>query len=70
MNYLLHFLKNTKAHEGIPTESFTTKSLTKPAMIQPHNPADRKFNIVIYGIKESPTKTNKHICLEQDLYQM
>ena len=34
---------------------------------QHYNESDRKFNIVMYGIKESPPNTNRPNRLQQDL---
>ena len=60
----------------IVSNSLSTGNInSKPTHIIPSNKPlisatrfeDKKFNIVMYGIKESPPKTSKSDCLENDL---
>ena len=37
---------------------------------QKENASDRRFNIVMYGVKESPANTNRSTRLDQDLFNI
>ena len=66
-------LPNSKSTANIPPEASTAdaslpkQSLINKPSVSPLIPVDKKFNVVIYGIKESPPKTTRVNHLEQDL---
>ena len=66
-------LPNSKSIANISPEASTAdasqskQSLLNKSSVSPPTPVDKKFNIVIYGIKECPPKTTKVNRLEQDL---
>ena len=60
--------------EPVPIPNGSTATNDKPVNVSPTNKPppsasyeDKKFNVVIYGIKESPPKTSKSDRLENDL---
>ena len=50
-----------------PNPSAETPAKKVPSTTAPGKKFDRKFNIVIYGIKENPEHTNRHARLAKDL---
>ena len=56
----------------ITSESSTSKSQSTPSpnnkhVAVPDNPIDRKFNVVVYGIKENPTGTPRSARTKSDI---
>ena len=49
-----------------PHQSATLVSKNHPTNL-PDNPVDRKFNLVIYGVKENPKRTQRRACTKLDI---
>ena len=56
-----------QTHESSVSPNHTAISKAQPAVPKPASTLDKKFNIVIYGLEESPVNTNKQTRTRHDL---